>query len=486
MCLVAASAAVAAPVRLQCERLSNPLGIDSKVPRLSWQSNSTERNWRQSAYEILVSSVAGGKPDVWDSGKQSSPDSVDIPYGGPSLQSRQRYYWTVRVWDSHGKMSTAAAPAWWEMGLLAPSDWTAKWIAWKDQLEEDRAGISWISSGPTDPAPVLPRPASAFRYQFNAAAPRDVAIFVASTFGFQIRVNGRLVTAKRDWNTFDRQDITGDVVNGSNTVEITIPARPLGRGPLPPAHKLAALIKIVDADGKIERHATGNGWEARLGDASWAPATAAGDLGTLPLTPAPGDLPQPAALLRREFTIAKRVRSARLYVTAAGSYQAFVNGKRVGDDVLTPEFTDYKKRILYQTYDVGALLTNGRNAIGAILGDGWALSAQMWNGVRMAFLSPPPRFLGEMRIEYTDGAHDDIVSDETWKAAQSPIYHAEIYAGEVYDARLEQAGWNAAGFADASWTAAVAEPAPQGTVAASNPAGTAPGAEKRRTGASDA
>ena len=151
----------------------------------------------------------------------------------------------------------AAAPAWWEMGLLNLSDWTAKWIAWKDQLEEDRAGISWISSGPTDPAPALPRPASTFRYQFNTTAPRDVAIFVVATFGFQIRVNGRLVAAKRDWNTFDRQDITGDVVDGGNIVEIAIPAQPIGRGPIPPAHKLAALIKIVDTDGKIERHATG-------------------------------------------------------------------------------------------------------------------------------------------------------------------------------------------------------------------------------------
>ena len=114
-----------------------------------------------------------------------------------------------------------------------------------------------------------------------------------------------------------------------------------------------------------------------------------------------------------------------------------MNGKRVGDDVLTPEFTDYKKRILYQTYDVGALLTNGRNAIGAILGDGWALSAQMWNGVRMAFLSPPPLISGLYVIEYTDGAHDDIVSDETWKAAQSPIYHAEIYA-----AKFTTRGWS--------------------------------------------
>jgi alpha-L-rhamnosidase len=471
LCLAAATAAIAAPVRLQCERLNNPLGIDSPAPRLSWQNDSTERNWRQAAYQILISTTLAGKPDVWDSGKQSSADSIDIPYGGPKLESRKRYYWTVRVWDSHGKMSKAAAPAWWEMGLLTPSDWTATWIAWKDQLAEDRAGVNWISWGPIDPVPPLPRPASLFRYRFNAAAPRDVAIFLASTGGFQLRVNGRLVASKRDWNTFDRQDITGDVVDGQNTVEIALPAQPApppqappGRGPIPPAHKIAVLIKLVDADGKIERHATGDGWEAQLGDGAWAAATSVGELGAL--ASVPGHLPEPAALLRHEFQIAKSVRSARLYITAAGSYQAFINGKRVGDDVLTPEFTDYKKRILYQTYDVTPLLAPGRNAVAAILGDGWALSAQLWNGVRMAFLTPPPRLLAQMRIEYADGSHDDVATDGSWKTAQSPIYHAEIYSGEYYDARLEQPGWDSAGFDDASWSAAAVEPAPQGGVTA--------------------
>ncbi len=251
------------------------------MPRLSWQNDSTGRNWKQAAYRILVSSTRAGKPDVWDSGKQSSSDSIDIAYGGPKLESGKRYYWTVRVWDSHGKESMATAPAWWEMGLLAPSDWTAKWIAWKDQLEEDRADIRWISAGPVDPVPPLPRPASAFRYQFNAAAPRNVAIFVASTSGFQLRVNGKLISSRRDWNTFDRHDLTGDVVAGQNTVEIAVPAQPLARGPVPLPQKLAALIKVVDASGKVERYATGEKWEAKLGDAAWAASTAAGELGSL-------------------------------------------------------------------------------------------------------------------------------------------------------------------------------------------------------------
>jgi alpha-L-rhamnosidase len=462
--LAAASAAVAAPVRLQCEHLDNPLGIDSAAPRLSWQNDSSERNWKQAAYEILVSSMPGRKADVWDSGKQNSSDSIDIPYGGTTLQSGNRYYWTVRVWDSRGKESTAAAPAWWEMGLLAPSDWKAKWIAWKDQLEEDRASIRWISASPIDPAPPLPRPPSSYRFAFQTSAPRNVAVFIASTSGFELRVNDKLVNSRRDWNTFDRQDITGDIINGRNTLEITVPAQGAARGPVPPPQKIAALVKIVDADGKVERHATGNEWEVKLGDGGYVLASAGPELGALGAVP--GDLPEPAGLLRHEFTVAKKVRSARLYITAAGSYQAFLNGKRVGNDVLTPEFTDYKKHILYQTYDVTPMLANGRNAIAALVGDGWALSAQLWIGVRMAFLNPPPRLLAQMRIDYTDGTHDDVVSDGSWKASQSPVLHSEIYAGEVYDARIEQPGWNTVGFADASWAAAEVEPAPEGAVTA--------------------
>jgi alpha-L-rhamnosidase len=467
LCLAAASAAWAAPVRLQCEHLDNPLGIDSPVPHLSWQNDSPARNWKQSAYEILVSGAPGGQPDIWDSGKQLSADSIEIPYGGPKLQSGKRYYWTVRVWDSHGKISVAAAPAWWEMGLLAPSDWTAQWIAWKDQSEEDRAGIRWISASPVDPAPPLPRPASTFRFRFDAAAPRDAAIFVSATANYQLRLNGRLIVSRHEWNTFDRQDITGDLAVGQNIVEISLlPQTAAGRGPIPPAPKLAALLKIVNANGQIERHATGDGWESKLGEADWSAPLAAGELGSLALSAVPGDLPQPAALLRHEFAVAKPVRSARLYVTALGSYQAFLNGKRVGSDVLTPEFTDYKKRVLYQTYDVASMLANGGNAIAAILGDGWALSAQLWNGTRMAFLSPPPRLLAQLRIDYADGTHDTIATDSSWKTAQSPIYHSEIYAGELYDARLEQPGWDSPGFADTSWAPAMVEPAAPGLVAA--------------------
>jgi len=113
-------AAHAVPVHLRCEAVSNPLGIDVANPHLSWQSDSTERNWMQSAYQIVVSTspALDASAKVWDSGKIASAESVGIAYGGPKLEPRTRYYWSVRVWDAKGQSSQASETAWFETGLL--------------------------------------------------------------------------------------------------------------------------------------------------------------------------------------------------------------------------------------------------------------------------------------------------------------------------------------------------------------------------------
>ncbi len=141
--------ACAAPVRLRCEYLVNPLGIDQTTPHLLWHSDSAERNWKQAAYQILVAStpeqLTSGNVDIWDSGRNTSDESVDIAYAGPALESRRRYYWTVRVWDSAGQVAESTESAWWEMGLLHSTDWGAKWIRWNNPEEQaDRQGIHWI------------------------------------------------------------------------------------------------------------------------------------------------------------------------------------------------------------------------------------------------------------------------------------------------------------------------------------------------------
>ena len=110
-----AAAASATPVHLRCEFRENPLGIDAPTPHLSWQSDNTERNWKQAAYQVLVATsndrLRAGQPDVWDSGKTDSDESVGIPYGGPALESRKRYYWKVRAWSADGHVSDSTENA---------------------------------------------------------------------------------------------------------------------------------------------------------------------------------------------------------------------------------------------------------------------------------------------------------------------------------------------------------------------------------------
>jgi len=460
--------AAARPSHLRCEYLENPLGIDKAAPQFSWQSDDTERDWAQAAYQVLVASnlekLRGGQADVWDSGKVASADSIAISYGGPKLESRRRYYWKVRVWDTQGRVYESLEPAWWEMGLLAPADWKAQWISWKNpEADSDRTGVRWIWVAAQDALKVAPKTSAMFRRVVKIVEkPREGALFVAVRGNYVAKVNGREVAKKREWTTFDRQDVTDFLVVGENTIELAVTAAtPSPFGPdagattVPAA--IAALLKISNSDGSVVRFATDEHWEGKLeSQSSTQPSQVIGDLSNKKLGD-PGPMPQPAAELRREFSLPDRVQRARLYVTALGSYRVNLNGTRVGTDVLMPEFTDYRKRVLYQTYDVTSLLAKGVNAITATLADGWYGSSLTWVGAH--FFPPPDRFLAQMDIEYSDGRRETLGTDKSWKGAVSPILHSEIYSGELYDARLEQNGWEKAGFDDSRWTyASVAEP----------------------------
>ena len=136
--VILSSAASATPVHLRCEYLENPLGIDAASPHLSWQSDNTERNWKQAAYEILVASsdenCGLAKLTSGTAAKLIPAESVGIAYRGPALESRKRYYWKVRVWDAAGQVSESAEVAWWEMGLLHPRGLEGK----VDSLEKSR------------------------------------------------------------------------------------------------------------------------------------------------------------------------------------------------------------------------------------------------------------------------------------------------------------------------------------------------------------
>ncbi len=467
--IILAEIASATPVRLRCEYLENPLGLDLLAPHLSWQSDSAERNWRQTAYDILVASSAeslqAGQADIWDSGKIDSAESVGIEYRGPTLQSQKRYYWKVRVWDAAGQVSESTSTAWWETGLLHAADWKAKWIRWNNLEDaDDRKEIRWIWVAGQDALAVAPKTAATFRVTVKLSEkPREAVLLLATRGDVVARVNGREVDAKSRWTTFDQRDISDQLILGENSIAVTVtapdsPESGPKAGAKTAAAALAALVKITRMNGTVMRFPTDEHWKASLEKTSdWKAARVVAELTDRRLGDL-GELPQPAAYLRRTIALSKNLRSARLYVTALGSYRVFLNGNRVGDDVLTPEFTDYRKRVTYQAYDVTGGLVNGNNVIGALLGDGWYGSGLTWSGVH--FFSAPDRFIAQLELDYSDGSHDTLVTDESWKAAASPVLRSDIYGGEVYDARMEQAGWENRGFDDSKWKPAVAADAP--------------------------
>lgn len=176
---------------------------------------------------------------------------------------------------------------------------------------------------------------------------------------------------------------------------------------------------------------------------------------------APEDPAHPSPMFRKEFTTKKKVASATAYITAHGLYEAQINGRRVGQDYLTPGWTAYQKRIQYQAYDVTKLLTNGANAIGATLGSGW------WRGYigfanDKEFYGTDVALLLQLDILYADGSRETIGTDGTWKCStDGPIRSSEIYHGETYDARLEQQGWSSHGFNDSKWSAAAVKDIPK-------------------------
>jgi alpha-L-rhamnosidase len=160
--------------------------------------------------------------------------------------------------------------------------------------------------------------------------------------------------------------------------------------------------------------------------------------------------PQPAPLLRRRFAATAGLTAARIYATSLGLYELWLNGQRVGDAVLAPGWTSYNHRLQYQTYDVTALVREGDNALGVMLGDGWYrghLGFQDQRGLygdRLALLL-------QLHLIYADGRVEIIGSDGQWRATCGPIQMSDIYMGETYDARQEKPGWAEAGYDDSDW-----------------------------------
>ncbi len=201
-------------------------------------------------------------------------------------------------------------------------------------------------------------------------------------------------------------------------------------------------------------------WWNRQGQASPYSRVAWFEMGLLERSDWTGQWIGGFGLLRKEFTLAGRVKRARAYVTALGYYELRLNGRKVGHRVLDPAWTVYPKRVLYSTYDVTRLLKPGANAVGAMLGGGWATMP-----VGKPYYQQPA-FLLQLNIEMADGRKVTIVSDRSWEGKAGPITRDSVYNGEVYDARRAVPGWDTSGLEDTGWKPVEVLPGTQGAISA--------------------
>jgi alpha-L-rhamnosidase len=493
MGVAATDKAVGAPAKLRVDDLATPLGLDDRAPKLSWQLLDTRRGAKQSGYTVQVATrkelLASNKPDVWDSGRIASDKSIDIEFHGSALAPSTRYFWRVLAWDKDGKAYPASEPSWWETGLLDQKNWQAKWIGLQnwDERGVREANGTWVTS--PDGAQIDGKAEEqkiGYRLPFTLDKGVRRAILYATAQdvvsawinGQQVEQGASLTPYKQfPWKKYVQIDVTSHMKSGENLLAIEdkhYGVNPNGfAGHDTPTMNATLLIEFVDGSTmhyatavnsgwKVSVHATGAWTSGGALDASWKPviayAASNGMDSGFPGYPWPS---QTVKALRHDFDIHKRVASARLYSTALGAYEVFINGKRVADDVLAPGWTDYRLRLKYQTYDVTSQLTQGKNALAALLAPGWYSTPLQWFQQPNIYGTVPPSLMAQLRIQYTDGSVDWVVSDAQWKADNSPIVKAEIYDGETQDARMIQPGWNSAQFDATKWKPVEVREGPQ-------------------------
>jgi alpha-L-rhamnosidase len=464
--------------QLTTEYAHNPLGIDVARPRLSWQLSSPDREQNQTAYQILVASspavLAQSQGDVWDSGKVSSGQSVNVQYGGPDLASRTRYYWEVRVWDSQGVPSAWSPPAWWETALLNPGEWTADWIGPPaTDLTPDLDGADWMWYPEGNPAQSACIACTRyFRLDFAVPSDRTVASATLTTSAdnqVTAYLNGNQVAASSDWTKAARQDVTAALTPGANVLALA------GFNINGPGGLIARLrINFTSGDPMVIDSGAGAkannteivGWQTvGFDDSAWPAALDLGVYGISPwktgITVAPAATVN-APLLRKEFTATGAITRARAYITGLGNYTLNINGQKIGDRLLDPAYTEYEKTVLYAIYDVTSDLHTGQNAIAVELAPGF-------------YYYNTPKLLMQLVIDYADGTSTTISSDNTWQldnsgptsfAAAGGASGQPVFGGESYDARRNPAGWDQPGFDATGWQQASVLPAPGGRLVA--------------------
>ena len=469
---------------LKVDYMSTPLGIDATAPRFSWVMQSDGYAQRQTACRITVTEAASGTL-VYDSDNCVSDVSVGVVYRGEPLKPCTRYDWTVEVTNADGVVQSASS--WFETGLM-DSGWS---------------GAQWISSG--QPHFSKYRASYVLDYDVTLPAGSAEADFLMGWLDEAHCVRVQLLRGDRHFSFAVRHpgqegevtDFECDLkdVPARGTEEVThhvqlrVVAMDYAKGyKIWPSVDGSLLVKEpvvvelfpgqewqpycrfnqVGFDQPAGNPATfanltvtEQAWGTTLYRNEAAYAVAGGELQLL----SPAD-ESGAPMFRRSFEVKKKLASARLYTTARGIYEYEINGCRLGGDWFNPGSTDYRFRLLYNTYDITPMLHPGVNAVGAVLGAGWYSDftgyATAWQDQYGTELS----LLAKIVLTYTDGSQQVIVSDGDWKVFNGgPITSDSFQNGEDYDARRACDGWSDARYNDEGWSAASLVAAPADSVA---------------------
>lgn len=475
------------PADLRCEYLVDPLGIDVASPRLSWRLEPAKalgqvvRGQRQTAYQVLVASrrsfVEAEKADLWDTGRVASDRSLHVPYEGRPLKSRDECWWKVRVWDERNNPSPWSEPARWSMGLLDEADWGgAQWIGLDEAAEagvpiDDVKAAQWLWFPEGKPAHDAPVATRYFRRTLTLPSDRKVVRALAFFAGDDLcvfYVNGAQVGAGHGHPNLVGVEIAGSLHAGDNQLAA---AATNAKADVPnnPGGWIAAVLVEFESGPPLIVHSdrtwrssteSKSGWEKPgFDDSTWTPAMELGKAGIPPWGIPWGDRWQsdhrrlPGRYVRREFETpgGKTIRRAVATICGLGFFDLYVNGQRMGDDLMNPALTGYDKRCLYVTFDVTPAVRAGKNAVGVVLSNGRFFAPRSQVPVPMNTYGYP-KLLAQLHVDFDDGARQTIVSDASWKlTTEGPVRSSSEFDGEEYDARREMRGWAAAGFDDASW-----------------------------------
>jgi alpha-L-rhamnosidase len=472
-----------APKHVRCEYRVDPIGVDNPRPSLSWvlEARPGDRGKLQKGFRILVASSAqmlkSDTGDEWDSGRVQSSESLHIRYGGKPLTSKKQYFWKVRVWDEAGNSSGWSAPAAWTTGMLDKSEWAAKWITDPDiivlpSVEAD--SIRGVNSGYRSEIVRVPDTPKWVAVDLGKSySVEGIGLFSASPYDWQEGASAIYFPLRFRIELANTPDFSDSLVAADRTsqdqpmpdpgVPVTINFEPRN------ARYVRLFVTRMRAENELfanfalaemEVLSQGENVAARTTvlalDSLEAPGWSKGNLvDGVTLAIRKKEILQPVTRMRKDFALATPVRRALLFITSRGLYDLHMNGQRVGDHILAPEWTSYRKRSQYQGYDVTREVHQGKNTIGVVLAHGWYSGRVGLMPVRRIYGNTPELLL-HLDVEHEDGSRTVIVSDETWRRSHDgPILSADVYDGETHDARKEAEGWDLPGFDDSKWKPAI-------------------------------